>query len=121
MVDAKGLEEEEKLIFFSPPSNSFHRHYDSFYPKDGNPLVPDLTKNVGSLPLGMTVAESVFSAGNGLAPKFVGTPVPLSSAPARTEFPARAAPADGSVDGGAFYEPIPGPGDVSDYSVRPRQ
>ena len=111
---------EEKLIFYSPPSNSFNRH-DSFYPKDGNPLIPDLTKNVVSLPLGMTVAESVFSAGNSLAPKFVGTPGLLSSAPARTEFPARAAPADASVDGGALYEPIPGLGDVSDDSVRPRQ
>ena len=117
--DSKKKKTNSFLFSFSP-SNSFNRHYDSFYTKDGNPLVPDLTKNVGSLPLGMTVAESVFSAGNGLAPKFVGTPVPLSAAPARTEFPAPTAPTDGSVDGGALYEPIPALGDVSDFFVRHR-
>jgi len=31
--------------------------------------VPDLTKKVGSLPLGLTIADDIFAAGDGLAPK----------------------------------------------------
>ena len=151
-----------------------HHTFDSFYPKDGNPLVPDLTKNVGelilffsslvallfserdkrenslpsilsrfplfpafvpflnisnrklkgALPLGINVAENMWTAGAGLAPKFVGTPVPLPPAPVKAsssaELPAPgSAPSAGSVDGGALYEPIPGIGGVSDTFVQP--
>lgn len=94
-------------------------------------LVPDLTKNVGSMPLGLNVAESIFSAGNGLAPKFVGTPVPLppppSSATAMPLSPVELV--GGGLSGvtraprsaGTDYEPMPELGDVSDLFIRPRQ
>ena len=66
----------------------------------------------------------MWTAGAGLAPKFVGAPVPLPPAPAEasssSELPAPgSAPAAGSVDGGALYEPIPGIGGVSDTFVQP--
>ena len=133
-----GGETKKKLIFFflslSPFLQKKHkRTYDSFYPKDGNPLVPDLSKNVGSMPLGLTVAEDIFSAGGGLAPKFVGSPVPLppppSASSAATPALSPAEVIEGGLSGvtraprsrGVDYEPEPGLGEVSDMFVRPRR
>ena len=135
------LEGEKKSSTISLPLShllllllqTINRSYDSFFPKDGDVLVPDLTRNVGSLPLGLNVAESIFSAGNGLAPKFVGMPVQLPPAPSSSA--AAAAPLspvdaiDRGFNGmtrapssaGAEYEPIPGLGEVSGYFICPRQ
>lgn len=61
----------------------------------------------------------MWTAGAGLAPKFVGTPVPVKAS-SSAELPAPgSAPAAESVDGGALYEPIPGIGGVSDTFVQP--
>ena len=133
-----GEKQKKKLIFFflslSPFLQKKHkRTYDSFYPKDGNPLVPDLSKNVGSMPLGLPVAEDIFSAGGGLAPKFVGSPVPLppppSASSAATPALSPAEVIEGGLSGvtraprsrGVDYEPEPGLGEVSDMFVRPRR
>ena len=37
-----------------------HHTFDSFYPKDGNPLVPDLTKNVGGFDFVFFLARRTF-------------------------------------------------------------
>jgi hypothetical protein len=95
-----------------------HWVQDSYAFKNGDPFTPDLTKNVGSMPLGLTIADDVFDAGNGIAPKFVGTPVTLPPAPASSNMDdVVRAPASAGAD----YEPIPGIGGVSDTFVRPRQ
>ena len=120
-----------KLNFFSFKKTKKNiRTYDSFFPKNGDVLTPDLTKNVGSLPLGLTVAENIFQAGNGLAPKFVGTPVPLPPAPASSaEVTTVLSPieiVEGGLSGvsrapasaGTAYEPLPGIGEVSDLFIR---
>jgi hypothetical protein len=132
-----GDETQKKLTSFFSSSfllrlsfASKNRSYDSFFPKDGNPLEPDLTKNVGSLPLGLTVAEDIFAAGGGLAPKFVGTPVPLPPAPSSAGSQVASpplSPIEGGLGGvvraprsaGTDYEPEPGLGEVSDLFVRP--
>ena len=84
------------------------------------------------MPLGLNVAESIFSAGKGLAPKFVGTPVTLPPVPSSSAAAAPLSPVeiiDGGLTGvtraprsaGADYEPMPGLGEVSDSFIKPRQ
>ena len=44
-----------------------HWSFDAFALDDNNK--PDLTRNIGGVPLGLKIAEDIFAAGGGKAPK----------------------------------------------------